>query len=116
MSTFRQALENCELPNLGYRGPKFTWSNCRDSLDFTKERLDQGVANAERRGVFPEMEVVVETTLCSDHTPLILCLLGDRVKGRGCMKFRYEAFWQCEESYNEVLKHAWAHTTKTDFS
>jgi hypothetical protein len=116
MSAFKQALENCELVDLGYRGPKFTWSNFWDSLDFTKERLDRGVANAEWRGLFPKMEVVVETTLCSDHTLLILCLLGDRVKGHGCKKFKYEAFWQHEEGYNKVLKNAWAHTTEIDFS
>lgn len=115
MTAFRQALENCELADLGYRSPKFTWSNSRDSLKFKKERLDRGVANSEWRGLFPEMEVVVETTLCSDHTPLILCLLGENVC-RGQKRFRYEAFWQREEGYNEVLKHAWVSTTEFDFS
>jgi exonuclease III len=28
MEAFRQTLENCGLSDLGYRGPKFTWSNC----------------------------------------------------------------------------------------
>jgi hypothetical protein len=78
MTAFRQTLEVCELTDLGYRGPKFTWSNCQDGINFIKERLDKGVANAKWRDFFPNFEVVAEAILCSDHAPLILCLSGQR--------------------------------------
>jgi hypothetical protein len=46
MNAFRQALEDCDLTDLGYRGPKFTWCNFREEENFIKERLDRGVANS----------------------------------------------------------------------
>ena len=45
MREFQLALETCDFSDLGYIGPKFTWSNCRDNNEFIKERLDRGVAN-----------------------------------------------------------------------
>jgi hypothetical protein len=51
MTAFRQALESCDLFDLGYRGPKFTWCSFWNDGDFIKERLDRGVANSEWRGL-----------------------------------------------------------------
>ncbi|XP_059459595.1 uncharacterized protein LOC132189072 [Corylus avellana] len=107
MVGFRQVLENYELSDLGFRGPKYTWSNCWDNQEFTKERLDQGVANPIWRGMFPEVEVVVENIVCSDHAPLILCLMGKRMNGQGPKRFRYEASWQLEEGYSTIVTKAW---------
>lgn len=112
MVAFRQVLENCELSDLGFRGSKYTWSNCWDSLEFTKEMLDQRVANSIWRGLFPEVEVVVENIICSDHAPLILCLLGEGVSGQGPKRFRYEASWRREEGYYNVVTQAWVHLTE----
>jgi hypothetical protein len=107
MTAFRQTLEVCELTDLGYRGPKFTWSNCKDGINFIKERLDRGVANAEWRDFFPNSKVVVEAILCSDHAPLILCLSGQGGCGRRRRNFRYEERWFKEEGYADIVKQAW---------
>ncbi|XP_059431505.1 uncharacterized protein LOC132165008 [Corylus avellana] len=104
MFGFRQVLENCGLSDLGFRGPKYTWSNCRDNHEFTKERLDRGVANLIWRDLFPEVEVMVENTVCSDHTPLMLCLKGIRRNGMGLRRFRYEAAWRSEEGLQKRLQ------------
>lgn len=41
MEKFRQALEDCQLHDLGYVGDAFTWRNHhRDAASYTKERLD----------------------------------------------------------------------------
>jgi hypothetical protein len=62
------------------------------------------VANSEWRGLFPDMKVVVKVTTCSNHTPLILYLVGDGVHERGHRNFRYETKWRCEDGYEEILK------------
>jgi hypothetical protein len=108
MVAFRQVLEFYELTDIGYRDPKFTWSNCWNEMEFTKERLDRGVANSEWRGLFLDMELVVEVITCSDHTPLILFLMGDHVQEQGSQNFRYKTKWRREEGYEEILKQAWA--------
>jgi hypothetical protein len=45
------------------------------------------VANSSWRGLFPDVEVVVEVTAYSDHTPLILCLHRHEVRGWGRKNF-----------------------------
>jgi ribonuclease HI len=107
MVAFRQTLEFCELTDLGYRGPKFTWSNCQEGSNFIKERLDRGVANAEWRDLFPNSAILVEAILCSDHAPLILCLSGLGGRERRRQRFRYEESWLKEEGYAEIVKQAW---------
>ena len=47
MREFQKALEHCELFDMGYKGPKFTWNNCQESQTFVKERLDRGVVNRD---------------------------------------------------------------------
>lgn len=63
MKDFHQALDDCKLYDLGYRGPKFTWSNCQNGDDLIKERLDYGTANLELRVLFPDAEVVVDVAI-----------------------------------------------------
>jgi hypothetical protein len=45
MESFREALEECGLCDLGYTGPRFTWCSKRTDRHFTKEWLDRVVAN-----------------------------------------------------------------------
>ena len=45
MREYQIALEYCDLFDIGYRGPKYTWSNYQENQTFIKERLDRGVAN-----------------------------------------------------------------------
>jgi hypothetical protein len=70
MREFQIALEFCDFSNLGYIGPKFTWSNCQDDHEFIKERLDRGVANTSWRELFSEAEISVEAVTTSDHAVL----------------------------------------------
>jgi hypothetical protein len=76
MRNFQQALEECELMDSGFSGPKYTWSNCWEEMEFIKEWLDRGVANQAWRDLFPEAALVVELALGSDHLPILVCLDG----------------------------------------
>lgn len=43
MEKFRQALEDCELQDIGFVGDAFTWRNHHHvAASYTKERLDRG--------------------------------------------------------------------------
>jgi hypothetical protein len=43
MQAFRQTLEECNLTDLGFRGSKYTWSNCRDGGAFIKAPRPDGL-------------------------------------------------------------------------
>jgi hypothetical protein len=42
LEAFQQTLEVCELTDLGFYGPKYTWSNCQEGGALIRERLDRG--------------------------------------------------------------------------
>jgi hypothetical protein len=46
MELFRTALEQCNLSDLGYKGSRFTWTNCQPGGNFVKVHLDHAVANS----------------------------------------------------------------------
>lgn len=56
MERFRSVLEECLLGDLGFRGSKVTWTNCRGVGQFMKERLDRATANSAWCGLFREID------------------------------------------------------------
>lgn len=107
MRDFQRALEECDLVDLGYRGSKFTWSNCQENEEFIKERLGRGVANNGWRNIFPAAEVFVKASINSDHASLVLCCDVTKRQGRKRPWFWYEANWALEEEGQNVILRAW---------
>lgn len=47
---FREYIDVCKVMDLGFRGPKFTWTNKHPNWhNNIKERLDRSLINAERK-------------------------------------------------------------------
>ena len=72
LDAFREALELCQLADLGFIGYPYTWNNRRLGAANTRERLDRAVANEAWKLKFPEATVMHIISHASDHLPLIL--------------------------------------------
>ena len=72
VEAFREALDSCQLQDLGYRGYPFTWNNKRPGDANTKIRLDRGVTNEEWRVKFQMSTITHLSTHTSDHLPIML--------------------------------------------
>jgi exonuclease III len=57
MQDFRDILDQCQLRDLGYRGPWFTWDNRRQGTENIRERLDRAVASNEWMELYPNAMV-----------------------------------------------------------
>ena len=107
MRQFQANLEQCELLDLGYKGPKFTWTNCREGNEFIKERIDRGTANIGWCDMYLDVEVVVETSSTSDHVVLEVWLNGRLKRTAKSRGFQFEAQWALEQGFNEEITRAW---------
>lgn len=67
MNLFRKCLEDCELIDLGYIGPKFTLNNRQAGMNNIWVRLDRAVANGHFIELFDEYQVENVITSSSDH-------------------------------------------------
>jgi endonuclease/exonuclease/phosphatase family metal-dependent hydrolase len=92
LDLFKEALEGCELDDLGFSGDIFTWRNKQMTGDtHIRERLDRAVANAAWRMMFPLMHVKNGDPYHSDHRPVVVLtelFQGGRGSGGG---FKFEA-------------------------
>ena len=106
---FRSCLNDCELFDLGFSGPKFTWTNRQDAQSNIRVRLDRAVANGAFSSRFENYNVENVITTSSDHYAVVISL--DSVKLRQQRQhvqqgFKYEAMWKRADDYKEVVESA----------
>uniref|UniRef100_A0A2N9HU49 CCHC-type domain-containing protein n=1 Tax=Fagus sylvatica TaxID=28930 RepID=A0A2N9HU49_FAGSY len=111
MSSFREALLDCDLLDLGFSGPTCTWSNNREHTALVRARLDRVVASARWMSLFPMVFVSHLVVACSDHIGLLVDTdggVGEQREGRRRKKlFRFEKTWIREAGCEEVVAGAW---------
>ncbi|PON76875.1 Endonuclease/exonuclease/phosphatase [Parasponia andersonii] len=94
---FRMALSDCELSNLNFSGPVFTWQSKHDGQIYVQERLDRFLSDEQWRALFPFADIQHYSK--SDHRPIILRLEG-YPRWRHIKKenlFCFEPFWLRED-------------------
>ncbi|KAE8786302.1 Elongation factor 1-alpha [Hordeum vulgare] len=109
MNDFRDALDFCELRDIGFEGDMYTWRNhSRQASSYICERLDHATANSDWCAAFPHAVVRNGDPRHSDHRPIIVYMEGaDRGWRRSDHNFRFEARWLQEDGCEEVIKKAW---------
>uniref|UniRef100_A0A2N9J763 CCHC-type domain-containing protein n=1 Tax=Fagus sylvatica TaxID=28930 RepID=A0A2N9J763_FAGSY len=107
MAEFRNCINACNMIDLGFSGPKFTWSNCHDINSLIMEWLDRAFANPNWRILFPEASVSHLTQTHSDHCPLLLtlCPIIPRSLPR---PFRFENIWLSHSDFPKIVEQTWA--------
>lgn len=110
MQLFRDCLEDCQLMDMGFTGPRLTWNNRKEGADNVRVRLDRAVANGQFTQLFDDSQVENIITTSSDHFAVCLSLAqhGHR-RGSKLMtqNFRYEAAWSRANDYTETVHKRW---------
>ncbi|KAA3474466.1 reverse transcriptase [Gossypium australe] len=94
MAAFCEVLDECQLMDMGFQGAWFTWEG---------ERLDRGVANENWMHLFPKGTVRHLTHSISDHCPLLILTANSENFIRK-PRFRFEAWWTLEESFEQEVR------------
>jgi hypothetical protein len=109
MDSFREAIDFCDLHDLGYEGDIFTWRNQQTrAAGYIRERLDRALANEGWRQKFPTVVVQNGDPRRSDHRPVIIITDRPLERGPGAARsFSFEAGWLEEEKCEEVVMEGW---------
>ena len=106
MQIFREALDECGLLDLGYKGSTFTWSKHYRSGASIWERLDKAVASHEWFIRFSGSRVHYVDSLTSDHKFLWIELsdLDFQPKRK---TFRFKEMWLANKGCGEMVEGVW---------
>lgn len=99
---FRKWFDNNAMVDIGFYGPKYTWTNKRVS-----ERLDRAICNMGWRRLFAEAHVKHLSRTKSDHNPIKLCLKSGFASSPANRPFRFEAMWLKHEGFKEFITQNW---------
>ncbi|KAL0409701.1 UNVERIFIED_CONTAM: hypothetical protein Sradi_1904500 [Sesamum radiatum] len=72
MQDFRNTLLQCDLHDLEFEGPQFTWSNNHLEPHTIRVRLDRSCCNPLWADMFPNTKVHHLYSSSSDHSPCLL--------------------------------------------
>jgi hypothetical protein len=107
MQAFRDAIDDCNLLDMGYSGFPFTWCNNRDPPHTTWVRLDRGLANMDwlQQNPLAIMEHIDVTN--SDHKCLFMSWEPHTTSHFQCKPFRFEEVWTSDEGCENTIKESW---------
>lgn len=104
---FRDALDDCDLQDLGFIGLPFTYDNGRDGVANVKVRLDRAVADSRWRDMFADASLHHLVSSRSDHCSILLEIKKESWERNKPRVFRYEIMWERLESLATEIKEAW---------
>ncbi|XP_020686515.2 uncharacterized protein LOC110102504 [Dendrobium catenatum] len=108
MATF---LVDNDLHDLGFLGPRFTWSNNKSGNSKILVRLDRELMNSEGLRMAPLATMKHLLRLASDHCPLLLNIAAT-IPRPGSRWFLFEDIWM---TYPAIWKLVWKICYKNDY-
>ena len=99
--------------DLGFSGPRFTWSNLRPLSQLVKERIDRVFVNTEWNNIYPEASVNHLERAYLDHSTIVLKLKHE-AGVQFPRPFRFQPMWLSDPSFPSVVKATWSASNSLD--
>lgn len=100
---FKDCLDCCNFLDLGFFGPKSTWSNCRQISDLILERIDRCFANPSWRLLYLKASVTHLTRVYSNHCSVLIELNKPSLVTRN-KPFRFQSMWLLHLGFPRFVK------------
>lgn len=107
MSQFREALQECDLRDMGCRGNQFSFSNRRSGERETRVRLDRAVVNSEWCDQFPNSLSTLGFSSTSDHKPLVIQMEKEMHRGGTKRNYKFEPMWLRVIELKDAVTNSW---------
>ncbi|XP_022854365.1 uncharacterized protein LOC111375728 [Olea europaea var. sylvestris] len=108
LESFQQMFFDCELRDLGFKGPHYTWNNGRYDSAQIFERLERFTGNASWCQLFSEATVTHGSTAYSDHQPIWVQLYGAHQTPKGPKPFHFESMRIGEKACTDIILDNWS--------
>ena len=69
---FKDCLDKCNMVDMGFSGPRYTWTNRREINNLIQERIDRVFMNPSWCLLYSDAKVSHLTRCHSDHCPILL--------------------------------------------
>ena len=102
---FKECLDECNMIDLGFAGPKYTWTNHRPITSLILERIDRCFANSGWRLLYSEAIVTHLPRTFSDHCPVLLELSKSSTNNFN-KPFRFQTMWLLHPDFYRVVQQA----------
>lgn len=109
---FKCSLDTCGMLDLGFHGPKLTWTNRREFRTFIQERIDRGFVNVAWRMLYLEAQIHHLTKIHSDHNPILLSLEKDQ-DIKLPRPFWFQPMWLSHPTFPDLVKSIWSNSSGT---
>jgi hypothetical protein len=107
MTSFRNTIDICNLNDLGFEGPKFTWHNRQQDDHYIQARLDRFFANTNWVSIFPHYRNSHLLRYQYDHCHILLEFSNHKL----CRQNRFhppskkfEQMWLREEEHYQIVQ------------
>ena len=108
---FKDCLDKCNMVDMGFSGPRYTWTNRREISSLIQERIDRFFMNPSWCLLYPDAKVTHLTRCHSDHCPVLLETNPSR-QMHLTRPFKFQSFWLSDPAFPNVVKQAWQQPRK----
>ena len=98
---FKDCLDECNMVDLGFVGPKFTWTNRRPISSLILERIDRFFANPWRILYLEALVTHLPRTFL-DHYPVLIELCRVSVNQQN-KTFHFQTMWLFHQDFPRVI-------------
>lgn len=103
---FNDFLNSCNLMDLKYSGPRFTWTNKRNN-GLVMKCLDRALANPQRKLLFNDSYVHHLPRTSSDHHPILLHTTPHITHSFEERPFKLETIWFNDLAFLTIIQNSW---------
>ena len=103
---FKECLDKCNMIDIGFSGPRFTWTNKRNVQALIQKRINRFFVNPSWCLMYLKAKVIHLTRCHSDHCPVLLDM-HPRVVVNRKKPFKFQTCWLSDPTFPNIVSQAW---------